>query len=120
MKSISEFHQLETDQLTSVQALESLTKKSTAEPRHRKRASSGVDQSIRRFRRHKIESRIDMENIPPFTEKLSTLLDDKDSSDFTVICGSAKWYVHKLILSASSEFFRAAVKQDMKVSKTRP
>merc|ERR1719186_278780 len=49
-----------------------------------------------------------------FASAMSNLLQDKDTADFTVVCGDKDWRLHSLILATRSPFFKAAIYNDTK------
>lgn len=54
-----------------------------------------------------------------FSEDIGNLFNNKELSDFTITCGDRKFFVHKAILSARSDFFAAMFRHDMKEVKEK-
>lgn len=51
-----------------------------------------------------------------FVARLTELRDEPGTADFTIVCGTDKYKVHKLLLRLHSKFFDSLFKTDFRVS----
>ena len=58
----------------------------------------------------------DAKNTPSQFGGFRTFYGSDDFSDLTVVCGTRKWRVHKLVVSANCSFFRKTCASGSKVS----
>ena len=54
------------------------------------------------------------EHVNAIWSKLSGMFDDESTSDFTIVVGTERIAVHKMILSLHSEVFKTMFKSNMK------